>query len=111
MTEKILGKISSAEYGQLKAMPFLFGLQLTFSLNGGSQGVSDGGQYTINISDSCEWESEESKYLAIMELINHTDTILDAAKVNFVSELVGKPVEVELENNTFKSFRILTEVL
>lgn len=111
MTEKILGKISSAEYGQLKAMPFLFGLQLTFSLNGGSQGVSDGGKFTVNISDSCEWESEESKYLAVMDLINHTNTMLNAAKVNFVSELIDKPVEVELENNTFKSFRILTEVL
>lgn len=111
MTEKILGKISSAEYGQLKAMPFLFGLQLTFSLNGGSQGVSDGGKFTVNISDSCKWESEESKHLAVMDLIEYTDDILTVAKVNYVSELVGKPVEVELENNTFKSFRILTEVL
>ena len=37
--------------------------------------------------------------------------ILKDAKVNYVSQLVGKPVEVEIEDNMFKDFRILTEVL
>lgn len=31
--------------------------------------------------------------------------------VNYVSELLGKPVEVTLEDGVFKDFRILTEVL
>lgn len=43
-----------------------------------------------------------------MEFVND---ILKAAKVNYVSELINKPVEVTIENNTFKNFRILTEVL
>ena len=37
--------------------------------------------------------------------------ILQDAKVNYVSQLVNKPVEVVIEKNTFKDFRILTEVL
>ena len=43
-----------------------------------------------------------------MEFIND---ILKAAKANYVSELINKPVEVIIENNAFKDFRILTEVL
>lgn len=37
--------------------------------------------------------------------------VLDDAKVNYVSELIGKPIEIEIEGDRFKSFRILTEVL
>ena len=37
--------------------------------------------------------------------------LLSAAGCDYVSGLVGKPVEVVFENNTFKEFRILTEVL
>lgn len=37
--------------------------------------------------------------------------ILKDAKVSSVSGLIGKPVEVTLEGNLFKDFRILTEVL
>ena len=37
--------------------------------------------------------------------------ILKDAKVNYVSELVNKPVEVTIDKNCFKDFRILTEVL
>lgn len=33
MTEKMLGKITFAEYGQVDDYPFLFGLQLGFKRN------------------------------------------------------------------------------
>ena len=108
MQEKLLGKITFAEFGQYPDRPFLFGLQLGFDFNG--SGVFDGGRYTINISDECRWERIE-KLEAIEVIINHLDKTLKDAKVNFVSGLIGKPVEVILENNTFKDFRILTEVL
>ena len=40
-----------------------------------------------------------------------TYDIIQQAGVDSVEKLKGIPVEVTLENNAFKSFRILTEVL
>lgn len=93
--EKVLGKIDFAEFGKVSDYPFLIGLQLGFSMGG--SGVMDGGKYTVNISSECEWENNERA---------QTD-----AKVSYVSELIGKPVEVTLNKNMFYDFRILTEVL
>ena len=44
-TTKHLGKITSAEFGNYSDMPFLIGLQLTFSFDG--SGVM--GDYTVNL--------------------------------------------------------------
>lgn len=109
MTGKILGKITSAEYGMVSDYPFLFGLQLYFQLGDGTS-VGCGSRYTINISESCKWTAEERQY-GITKSVDEIHKILKDAKVNHVSKLVGKPVEVTIESNTFKDFRILTEVL
>lgn len=109
MTEKILGKIDFAEYGTVRDYPFLIGLQLGFKLGDGCS-IMDGGSNTINISKECRWEEFERKD-AITVSIEKVYQILKDAKVNYVSELVNKPVEVMIEKNTFKDFRILTEVL
>lgn len=107
-TEILLGKIDFAEFGTFKDRPFLIGLQLGFKMSG--SGVMDGGKYTVNISPECRWEEEERSE-ALVKSLEFVNDILKDAKVNYVSELVNKPVEITLENNTFKSFRILTEVL
>lgn len=109
MTEKILGKIDFAEYGTIKDYPFLIGLQLGFKLAGGC-GIMDGGKYTVNIRKECRWEESE-RTTAITTSVEKVDQILKDAKVNYVSQLLNKPVEVTIEKNTFKDFRILTEVL
>ena len=70
----------------------------------------DGGKYTVNISPECKW-GEFSRADAIVKTVEFVNKILKDAKVNYVSELINKPVEVTIENNTFKDFRILTEVL
>ena len=104
MTIKILGKITFAEYGTVKDHPFLMGLQLGFKLGDGTN-VMDGGSNTVNISKECRWEE------AITVNIEKVYEILKDAKVNYVSELINKPVEVTIDKNCFKDFRILTEVL
>ena len=109
MIEKVLGKITKAEYGMVRDYPFLFGLQLRFQLGDGTS-VGCGGKYTENIGKACKWEESERKD-AIVKTVEEVNKILKDAKVNYVSELVNKPVEVEIEKNTFKDFRILTEVL
>lgn len=108
MTEKRLGKIDFAEFGTFKDYPFLIGLQLGFSMGG--SGIMDGGKFTVNISPECKWSLEERNE-GITKTVEKINSILKDAKVNYVSELINKPVEVTIENNTFKDFRILTEVL
>ena len=108
MESKILGRIDFAEYGTFKDRPFLMGLQLGFAFP--NSGVCDGGKYTVNVSDSCRWDESERQAAITKQTIFLRDILKDA-KCNYVSQLVGKPVEVTLVNNCFKDFRILTEVL
>ena len=109
MTGKTLGKITFAEYGIVKDNPFLFGLQLGFKIGYGAN-VTDGGSNTINISKKCRWEEAERE-AAITVSVEKVYEILKDAKVNYVSELVNKPVEVTIDKSCFKDFRILKEVL
>lgn len=109
MVEKILGKIVDAQFGFYPDRPFLMGLQLEFKFKCG--GVGDGARYTVNISDDCKWEFEEDRHKAFLHMIKHLEKVLKNANVNYVSELINKPVEVILDGNCFKDFRILTEVL
>lgn len=106
---KILGEIASAEFGMVPDHPFLMGLQLSFKLGDGS-GVGCGEVYTENISPACRFNNK-SRAECIADIMDKTATILKQAGVNHVSELVNKPVEVTLDGNLFKDFRILTEVL
>ena len=108
--ERVLGKITKAEYGTDKDYPFLFGLQLSFSLaNGGS--VSSGIEYMVNVSKDCKWENDAEKLKAFHREAIGVAHLLKDAKVNLVSQLVGKPVEVIIVGRRFDTFRILTEVL
>lgn len=109
MTGKVLGKITSAEYGMVPDYPFLFGLQLRFDLADHSS-VGCGGSYTRNISEECKWTTEK-RMCEITKSVDEVYKILKDAKVYYVSQLVNKPVEVIIEKNCFKDFRILTEVL
>lgn len=109
MTGKILGKIDFAEYGTIRDYPFLIGLQLGFKLGDGTS-IMDGGSNTVNISKECRWEKSE-RTVAITATVEKVYQMLKDAKVNYVSELVNKPVEVTIDKNCFKDFRILTEVL
>ena len=109
MTEKVLGKIDFAEYGTIRDYPFLIGMQLGFKLGDGT-GVMDGGSNTVNISKECRWEESERE-AAITVSVEKVYQILKDAKVNYVSQLVNKPVEVTIDKDCFKDFRILTEVL
>ena len=109
MTGKVLGKIDSAEYGTYPDRPFLMGLQLVFTFQG--CGIGDGAKYTINMSKECKWDSKEEREQTITHYVDNLYELLNEAKVNYVSQLKNIPVEITIENNTFKDFRILTEVL
>ena len=108
MTEKLLGKIIFAEYGLYPDRPFLFGLLLGFSFSAG--GCESGSRYTVNMSQECRWSAEE-RTTAIVKNVEFVYDLLSAAGCDYISGLVGKPVEAVFENYLFKEFRILTEVL
>lgn len=108
MNEKVLGKITKAEYGKYPGYEYLIGLELRFAFEGSTVGC--GGKYMVNMSSECKW-SEDERYGAIVKSVEHINQILNDAKVHYISELVGKPVEIEIQGSLFKGFRILTEVL
>ena len=109
MNEKELGKISAAS---LEVIDGRLGLHLTLS------GESWGCQHSIwtwspsqvEITEYTKWteEDRESKMILIMREI---DKLMKESNVSNLKDLNGIPIEVEFEGNTFKDFRILTEVL
>lgn len=115
-----LGKITVAEFGSIPDYPYLLGLLLEFHLGDGCA-IGSGSKYTENVSKSCKWVPDgqdlnshlqrESRSFAITAVVDKIADILTDAKANYVSELVGKPVEVTIEDGLFRDFRILTEVL
>lgn len=109
MIEKSLGKILDVRFGFIPDYPSLFGLDLTFKLSDGC-GIGTGGKYTVNISEACKW-SEEERNAALIDMINQVIKIMKDAKITNISDLKNKPVEVTIDRNMFKDFRILTEVL
>lgn len=109
MEGKVLGKITSAEFGNDEGYPFLMGLKLQFKFDDNS-GVGDGGCHTVNMNEECKWEGLDRNEEIAKRMID-IHQLLKKAKVSNVSQLKNIPVEIELKNNTFKGFRILTEVL
>lgn len=106
MKERILGKISSAEFGTVKDYPFLVGLKIEFT-SGNCIGGSINDKYIVNVGQGCELKKNDE----IISLFDFIFCLLKNAKVSNISELKGVPVEITLENSKFKDFRILTEVL
>lgn len=112
MNEKRLGKITKASFGLGGYQECMIGLHLTFEF-GGSGICTDYCAWDANKikhSESCKW-TEEDRSEQYDEIVRKLSDILEDARVYSVSDLVGIPVEVELENRTFKDFRVLTEVL
>lgn len=112
MIEKYLGKIDSVQFGRGGYQDAMFGIQLSFSFDG--SGISDfKGTWdpaTMECSEYAKWsELDRDEHLA--KMCRFVSQLLADAKVDDVTKLKGKPVEVTLESNTLKSWRILTEVL
>lgn len=109
--DKKLGKITDAQFGLIPDHSYLMGIILTFSMDGGSMEVSCGGTYTVNVSKECKWPAKGERAEAICRAWDDIKDLLDEAKVHTIEELKGIPVEIILKDRTFKSFRVLTEVL
>lgn len=110
MTEKYLGKISSVSFGKGGYQDCMFGLTLSFEMSGGGISAFINGGWTLERSPDAKW-TEEDRSRQQAEMVKKMIQIMKDAKVDEVYKLKGIPVEVTVENMTFKDFRILKEVL
>lgn len=104
-----LGKISRSVYGLGGYQGAQFGI--SFDLGGESWGISDfWGFWADAPGPGAQW-TRENQIKWHGETADRIHELLKSAKVQEVSKLVGKPVEVTFDGNILKSWRILTEVL
>jgi hypothetical protein len=111
--EKKLGKIDSIQFGVGGYNEAMFGCNFNFTFNGCcgcGDFISGGWVNTITISEYTKW-TEEDRSKSRLEMINRIETIMSDAKVDDITNLRGKPVELTFDGMTLKSWRILTEVL
>lgn len=111
--QKYLGKISSVHFGLCGYQDAMLGISFNFRFDG-SSGVGTCDAFwdfnMIEHSPHCQWTEQErdNRYCEIMKNIS---CLLSQAKVKDVNDLKGKPVELTLDGNSLKDWRILTEVL
>lgn len=112
MVEKKIGKIENACFGISGYQEGQLGLHLEFTSGSYGMGTSKATWDAERISQSkhCKW-SEQDRSIEYDEIMRFLSKTLNDANVNFVHELKGKAVELTIEGNTLKSWRILTEVL
>lgn len=115
MSEKYLGKIVKARFGISGYQDAMIGFHVELSFDGccgTCQTKSAWSPSLIEWSAHCKWtEADRSKQFD--EIVRYVDKILHDAKVRYVDELAGKPVEVESNGpgTPIDGWRILTEVL
>jgi len=112
MEKKKLGKIECASFGYGGYQDACLGLDVTLKMQGSGCGDFIGfwAKSIIDCSENCEWtEKDRDKHMS--DMTYKVDELLSQAKVKRVRDLVGKPVEIVLDGNTLKSWRILEEVL
>jgi hypothetical protein len=113
MITKELGKIESVKFGLGGYQDCCIGLSLYFKLNG--SGISDFVGYwdTHRMGyDEQELKANESDRIAQhSKTMEYLSKLLNDANVDSVDQLKGKPVEVTIESNQLKNWRILTEVI
>jgi hypothetical protein len=109
MTKTMLGKISGCLFGLLDRQ---IGLHLTFFCSDGS-GVCDSFSMwdtSVKVTQSTMW-TEKDRDKQYTSIVRRVSDVLMQAKKTDTSKLVGTPVELTIEDNTLRSWRVLTEVL
>lgn len=109
MIEKKLGKIEAASFGVGGYQDCMVGLSLTFKMSGSAIGSFDG-TWGIKRDPQAKW-SEDDRLKTIGAAGLNLFQLLEKIGGRDVSDLVGTPVEVEIEDGRLKSWRILREVL
>ena len=111
MQGTFLGKIESIKFGVKDSRIGLF-YTLTFNNCCGTQSSNDvWDPQSIQVTEGTKW-TEDDRDMELAELMRYISKLLYEAKVDDITKLVGKPIEVTIDEfNSLKSWRILTEVL
>lgn len=105
--ETRIGKIATVDFGFKAQGVVLFGVIYTITSN--DEVFTSGAKYFCDTTKNFQYSAQASGGSA--EFLTDMTKVLTDAGVSGLEELVGKPVQVELENGEFHSFRILTELL
>ena len=111
MQGTFLGKIESIKFGLDGSRIGLF-YTLNFNQSSGTQSsntVWDPEQ--IKVTQYTNW-TEDDRDRELAQVMRYISKLLSEAKVDDITKLAGKPIEVTIDEfNFLKSWRILTEVL
>ena len=111
METKLLGRIASLRIGMGGYQDAMFGVSVSLSMQGSGVGAFIGTwSQSTKIGPHTQW-TEADRSAEFDKTMRWLDDRCREAKVRDVNDLIGKPVEVTLEDNTLKSWRLLTEVL
>jgi hypothetical protein len=104
-----LGKIVRISLGYGGYQDAEFGV--TAVLEGKGWGTIDfKGYWAHKPNEHCQW-TERDQSNALIAVLRWVQSLLDAAKVQRLDQLTGKPIEVTFENGRLETWRILEEVL
>lgn len=105
-----LGKIQKIRYGKCGYQEAMLGLSITLGGEGWGVGADKPGAWTMERTSSTKW-TEEDRIKGLGENAMFIFGLLQDAKVDFLDQLVGKPVQCTFNGNVLDSWRILKEVL
>lgn len=109
VNERKLGKIKVVKFGLGGYQDMMIGVN--FTLGGEGWGVQDfWGNWSHEWTDNCKW-TEENRLIELGKVCMKLNFFMTKAGVTSLEQLKDKPIEVEFEMNTLKSWRILTEVI
>lgn len=112
--EKKLGKIQDIKFGLCGYQDAQLGFNVTLGSDIHGWGVNDfkanWDYQQISIGEHTKW-TEDDRTTHMVEMLRRISKLLSDAKVKYLHQLKGKPVECIFENNTLKGWRILTEVI
>ena len=111
MQGTFLGKIESIKFGLNNSR---IGLFYTLSFNSCTEVQSSNDVWDpeqIKVTQYTKW-TEDDRDVQLAQLMRYNSKLLSEAKVDDITNLTGKPIEVTIDEfNSLKSWRILTEVL
>ena len=104
--ERYLGKIRTCSFGLREGR-----LGYHFSLDFTGGGVDDfWGHFDGEPSEHANWTSRDRDHFFAHSMCKVGKLLREAKKQNF-NDLVGVPVEVTIERDSLRSWRVLTEVI
>ena len=110
--ETRLAKISDITFGLGGYQECMIGLHVTLEGKGWGVGATESAWDAEKIKHTvrCKWtEKDRNKQYA--EIMRYVSKLLKQAKVDSIDKLKNIPVEVTMDGNLLKSWRILEEVL